>query len=109
MKLNKKLTIALVAITTLRKSEKSMNATQLALVTNSTVDFLSQILLGLTRAGIIKSVKGPGGGYYIGEGIFNAYAVSAAVGCTLPVPTKEAGLVRSIETSIVNTFLNTAV
>ena len=109
MKLTKNLTIALDAIAHIRKSGTPVSAAEVATVTGGTLSFVQQVMHRLGTAGIVKSVRGPGGGYTVSPDKVNAYNVALALGCAFPTLSLDATPVQTLERTIIETFVNTAV
>ena len=109
MKLTRNLTIALDAITHIRKVGTPVNAVELATVTGGTVSFVQQVMYRLTNGGIVTSVRGPGGGYVVSGDKVNAYNVALALGCGFRALSSEATPVQTLERTIIETFVNTSV
>lgn len=67
--LSKKTKYAISALVTLARQEKDnpMLISKIASESNVPKKFLEQILLELRNAGLLKSKKGAGGGYYLGK------------------------------------------
>ena len=109
MKLTRNLTIALDAIAHIRKSGTPVSASEVATVTGSTLPFVQQVMHRLGSAGIVKSIRGPGGGYVATGEKVNAYNVALALGCAFPTISLDATPVQTLERTIIETFVNTSV
>jgi len=84
MKLNKKLELGIKAVETLKTLGTEPVRTQdLAVQVGTTTNFLEQVMRNLRTAGIVTSVRGPGGGYLLtNTKPVTAYQVAQAVGRT---------------------------
>lgn len=82
MKLNKKLEYGIKAVETLKTLGTEPVRTQdLAVKVGTTTNFLEQVMRNLRIAGIVKSTKGPNGGYSLsGKAPVTAFQVAKAVG-----------------------------
>lgn len=84
MKLNKKLELGIKAVETLKTLGTEPVRTQdLAVQVGTTTNFLEQVMRNLRTAGIVTSVRGPGGGYLLtNTKPVTAFQVAQAVGRT---------------------------
>lgn len=73
MKVSKKPYYALKAISVVRRSSKPVKAEVISEVTGIPYHFLSQILAKLTRAKILRSHKGKGGGFSVSTNLDELY------------------------------------
>ncbi len=83
MKLSTKGRYAVMALADLaaRRSERPVPLAEIATAQNISQDYLEQLFARLRRAGLVKSVRGPGGGYVLArdpEEVFIMDIVSAA-------------------------------
>jgi Rrf2 family iron-sulfur cluster assembly transcriptional regulator len=83
MRINKKLELAIRAIKALQTRNSPTRTQDLAVEIGTTLHFLEQIMRNLRTAGLVTSVRGPGGGYVLtrrtdGSSV-NAGEVAAAV------------------------------
>lgn len=84
MKLNKKLELGIKAVETLKTLGTEPVRTQdLAVKIGTTTNFLEQVMRNLRTAGIVTSVRGPGGGFVLSSRKpVTAFQVAQAVGRT---------------------------
>lgn len=86
MKLNKKLEIGIKAVESLKNYSKRLEPVRtqdLAVEIGATTNFLEQVMRNLRTAGIVTSVRGPGGGYLLtNKTPVTAFQVAQAVGRT---------------------------
>lgn len=81
MKLTKKVELGINAVTALKKYPNPVRTQDLATEIGTTLNFLEQVMRNLRVAGIVVSVRGPGGGYKLASTEpVTAYAVAKAVG-----------------------------
>ncbi len=84
MKINKKLELAIRSVKALQTRNTPTRTADLATEVGTTLHFLEQIMRNLRTAGLVVSVRGPGGGYVLadrGTGTeVTAYDVAKAVG-----------------------------
>jgi len=81
MKVTKNLEIGLNLVLGLRKSSKPITLAEIANFTGDSLYFLEQIARKLRMAGIVNSVRGPGGGYVLASSRpYTAKEVADALG-----------------------------
>lgn len=81
MKLNKKLELGISAVQALKQRGKPTRTVDLASEIGTTLHFLEQIMRNLRTAGIVTSIRGPGGGYTLNASTqVTALQVAQAVG-----------------------------
>lgn len=81
MKLNKKLELGINAVQALKQRGKPTRTVDLASEIGTTLHFLEQIMRNLRTAGIVTSIRGPGGGYTLDPSkSVTALQVAQAVG-----------------------------
>lgn len=81
MILNKKVELGLKAIAALRTKHEAARTQDLAVEIGTTVNFLEQIMRSLRVAGLVESLRGPGGGYVVNEEArITAWHVAKALG-----------------------------
>lgn len=81
MKLNKKLELGINAVQALKQRGKPTRTVDLATEIGTTLHFLEQIMRNLRTAGIVTSIRGPGGGYTLDSSKeVTALQVAQAVG-----------------------------
>lgn len=108
MKLTKKLTTAIKAVSVLRGSTTTMSNVQLAEATGSTTTVVAQIMGNLRKNGIVTVKRGPGGGYTLSEsGPVSVMRISQAVGRNFNVSSEENSPTGSLQKQIVQAFLDT--
>ena len=87
LKINRNLELGILAIDALRNESTAKNTADLALEIGTSDLFLQQIMRKLRVAGIVSSVRGPGGGYLlVGCKSFTAHDIAVAIGCDMPSP-----------------------
>ena len=83
MRINKKLELAIRAIKALQARSAPTRVQDLSVEIGTTVHFLEQIMRNLRTAGLVLSIRGPGGGYVLARRAdgtsVNAGEVAAAV------------------------------
>ncbi len=82
MKMNKRLELGINAVNALKKYSSPVRTQDLCLEIGTTLHFLEQVMRNLRTAGIVSSVRGPGGGYVLVPRAtpLTAYDVALAVG-----------------------------
>jgi len=85
---------AILSLVAISEEQKPVSLNKIAQIENLSPEFLQQIFYKLRKAGIIKSSRGPGGGFSLNKKPeeISAYDVLYAVGETLeivPVPLGE--------------------
>ncbi|MCX9024638.1 MAG: Rrf2 family transcriptional regulator [Candidatus Methanoperedens sp.] len=80
MKITKKVELGINAVKALKKYHAPVRAQDLATEIGTTFHFLEQIMRDLRTAGIVKSVRGPGGGFILAKDVITAYEVATALG-----------------------------
>jgi Rrf2 family iron-sulfur cluster assembly transcriptional regulator len=114
MKLNKKLELGISAVEALKKRGKPTRTVDLATEIGTTLHFLQQIMRNLHVAGIVTSIRGPGGGYTLDTTKqVTALQVAEAVGRKFSAPT--AGLTftnspnQRLQDALTQAFQNTTI
>lgn len=74
---------------------------------NISVDYLEQLFARLRRAKIVRSIRGPGGGYLLNQNpnLITINQIFNSVGEQITLPTDKGNFFREFETSI-KSFLN---
>jgi len=80
LKINRNLEIALATIGEIKKSEKPVRVQDIAEKTGAPRAFLDQVVCKLTKHGITKSHRGPGGGITVAKEKVNVLEVAVALG-----------------------------
>ena len=108
MKINKKLELAIKALTALKGKTVPTSTTQLATEVGTTVAFLEQIMRNLRMANLVVVKRGPGGGYELNTSVapVTAYVVAQAVGRNFIVLDTGSAPTSRLNQSIANAFLN---
>ena len=78
---------AILYLVTISEEQKPVSLSKIAQIENLSPEFLQQIFYKLRKAGIIKSSRGPGGGFSLNKKPeeISAYDVLYAVGETLEI------------------------
>ena len=80
MNLNKDVKIALGIIEALKFHNRVMSAEELAFIADTTILFTNKVAHRLVKSGLIKSQKGPKGGYFLSKTHINALEVVTSFG-----------------------------
>lgn len=114
MRINKNLVIAIRAVDALKNKNTPTRVSDLSVEIGTTLHFLEQIMRKLRTSGLVKSIRGPGGGYVLanrGAVAVTASEVARAVG-TLSHNGLDAGDTspeNRLRIAISNAFLSTTV
>lgn len=111
MKLNKKVELGINAVSALKNKEGAVRTQDLAVEIGTTQHFLEQIMRNLRTAGIVASVRGPGGGYKLvpTETPVTAYHVAKAVGRDFGVLSLDQAPMNRLSKALTEAFLNTPI
>jgi Rrf2 family iron-sulfur cluster assembly transcriptional regulator len=109
MKLNKKVELGINAVSALKKYESPIRTQDLAVEIGTTTHFLEQIMRNLRTAGIVASVRGPGGGYKLvaSPTPITALHVAKAVGRDFGILSLADAPMDRLSKAITEAFLNT--
>lgn len=108
MKVNKKVELGISAVSALRKYDSPVRTQDLATEIGTTQHFLEQIMRNLRTAGIVVSVRGPGGGYkLVATTHLTAYHVAKAVGRDFGTLSLDQAPVSRLGNAITEAFQNT--
>jgi len=109
MKLNKKVELGINAVTALKKYETPVRTQDLAAEIGTTQHFLEQVMRNLRTAGIVASVRGPGGGYKLVPTTtpITALHVAKAVGRDFGTLSLDQAPMSRLGKAITEAFLNT--
>ena len=109
MKLNKKLELGIKAVETLKTNGVEPVRTQdLAVQIGTTTNFLEQVMRNLRTAGIVTSVRGPGGGYLLtNTKPVTALQVAQAVGRTFDADYNGNNSTSRLNRAVTQAFQNT--
>lgn len=80
LKINRNLEIALITLETIRLSQKPVRVQDVAEKTQSPRAFLDRIVWKLTKAGITRSHRGPGGGISLAKEKVSVLELAQALG-----------------------------
>lgn len=110
MKINRKLEIAINALSALKGQIAPMNCKELAVAAGTTLHFIEQVMGNLSKAGLVVVQRGPGGGYNLNTvyGPISTADVSCAIGRKLKSGSCESAasrLERAIEEAYANTIV----
>lgn len=110
MKLNKKLELGISVVNALKKYEKPARTKDLSTEIGTTQHFLEQIMRDLRTAGIVTSVRGPGGGYVLAKGAtVTAYHVAKAVGRDFGIMSLDDAPLSRLSKALTEAFVNTTI
>jgi Rrf2 family protein len=110
MKLNKKVELGINAVNALKNKEGAVRTQDLAVEIGTTQHFLEQIMRNLRTAGIVVSVRGPGGGYkLVPDPKLNAYTVAKAVGRDFGVMSLSDKPMDRLSKAVIEAFVNTPI
>ena len=111
MKTNKKVELGINAVNALKKYENPIRTQDLATEIGTTQHFLEQIMRNLRTAGIVVSVRGPGGGYKLAPSTtpVTAYHVAKAVGRDFGTLSLDEAPMSRLGKAITDAFLNTTI
>jgi Rrf2 family protein len=110
MKLNKRLELGINAVNALKKSDgKAVRVQDLAVQIGTTLNFLEQVMRNLRTAGIVVSVRGPGGGFKLAQTDIplTAYHVAKAVGRDFGTMSLDQAPMNRLSKAVTEAFLNT--
>lgn len=109
MKLNKKVELGINAVNALKKYETPVRTQDLATEIGTTQHFLEQIMRNLRTAGIVVSIRGPGGGYKLATATvpLTAYHVAKAVGRDFGTLSLDQAPMNRLSKALTEAFLNT--
>lgn len=109
MKLNKKVELGINAVTALKKYGNPVRTQDLAVEIGTTQHFLEQIMRNLRTAGIVVSIRGPGGGYKLVQGItpWTALHVAKAVGRDFGTLSLDEAPMSRLGKALTEAYLNT--
>lgn len=109
MKQNKKVELGINAVTALKKYSNPVRTQDLATEIGTTQHFLEQIMRNLRTAGIVVSVRGPGGGYRLATTTtpVTAYQVAKAVGRDFGTLSLNDAPMDRLGKAVTEAFLNT--
>jgi DNA-binding IscR family transcriptional regulator len=80
LNINRNLEIALATLQTIRSSDKPVRVKDVANKINASHAFLDRVVSKLSRAGITKSHRGPGGGVSLAKNNASVLEVAQALG-----------------------------
>lgn len=81
MKVTKNLELALDLVTEVRKSSKPSRLEDVSVQIDCSIHFLEQVARKLRMAGILNSIRGPGGGYVVASSrLFTAKEIADSLG-----------------------------
>jgi Rrf2 family iron-sulfur cluster assembly transcriptional regulator len=110
MKLTKKLELGITVVTALKKYSKPVRTEDLATEIGTTKPFLEQIMRNLRTAGLVNSVRGPGGGYVLAsDQAVTAYHVAKAVGRDFGTLSLDEAPLSRLGKALTEAFVNTAI
>lgn len=110
MKLNKKVELGINAVNALKKYDHAVRTQDLAVEIGTTQHFLEQIMRNLRTAGIVTSVRGPGGGYrLVPNATLTAYNVAKAVGRDFGTLSLDDAPMSRLGKAVTEAFLNTTI
>src|SRR5271167_4098883 len=109
MKLNKKVELGINAVSALKKYANPVRTQDLAVEIGTTQHFLEQVMRNLRTAGIVVSVRGPGGGYKLvpSPTPISALQVAKAVGRDFGVLSLDEAPMSRLGKAITEAFLYT--
>jgi Rrf2 family protein len=109
MKVNKKVELGINAVTALKKYDHPVRTQDLATEIGTTTHFLEQVMRNLRTAGIVASVRGPGGGYKLvpTSTPLTALQVAKAVGRDFGTLSLDEAPLSRLGKAITDAFLNT--
>lgn len=113
MKLNKKVELGINAVNALKKYTTPVRTVDLCKEVGTTQNFLEQIMRNLRTAGIVVSVRGPGGGYKLNPATttaVTAYDVARAVGkFTQGIDLGDTSATNKLRQAVLSAFENTTI
>lgn len=89
MRINKKLELAIRAIKALQTRNSPTRTQDLAVEIGTTLHFLEQIMRNLRTAGLVTSIRGPGGGYVLARREESLSITAGEVACAVERKTAE--------------------
>lgn len=109
MKLNKKLELGVNAVTALKARNSPTRVCDLATEIGTTLHFLEQIMRNLRTAGIVCSVRGPGGGYVLARSQtpVTALQIANAVGSSFTATSLGDAPMSRLNKAVIDAFQNT--
>jgi Rrf2 family protein len=109
MKVNKKVELGINAVTALKKYAAPVRTQDLAAEIGTTQHFLEQVMRNLRTAGIVRSIRGPGGGYVLVPSTtpITAYHVAKAVGRDFGTMSLDQAPLNRLGKALTEAFLNT--
>jgi Rrf2 family iron-sulfur cluster assembly transcriptional regulator len=108
LKVNKNVEVALKTLEILNEFDKPLRTESIAHKIEATPDYVEQVVRKLRMAGIVRAVRGPGGGYVVNRGqTVSALTVASLFG--YETTTSLEGMAGSLAQALNNAFKTTTI